>query len=101
MGFDLSVPITAFVVAVMLAFVVRWVFKPSRPRTGRPAHGPGADLGMLTAVLGSAGRSQALTVKNRLSAGGVRCTVSRLDANHYDVLVFTADADKARRLLEG
>lgn len=99
MGFDLSVPITAFVVASVLAVLVRWVFRPSRPRTGRPDHGPGADLGLLSPVLAATTRSAALSAKNVLSAEGIRCSLSRLEVDRYDVLVFTPDLDRAQQVL--
>ncbi|MGX7679404.1 hypothetical protein ACSMXN_10965 [Jatrophihabitans sp. DSM 45814] len=101
MGFDLSVPLTAFVMAALLAFVLRWAFRPSRPRTGRPAQGPNADLGLLTAVLSSASRSEALRAKNQLSAAGIRCSLSRLAADRYDLLVFRPDVERATELLAG
>jgi hypothetical protein len=77
------------------------VFAPSRPRTGRPASGPGADLGMLVPLLNSAPRSQVLSAKNRLSEKGIRASVSRIDANHYDLLVFAPDVERAEQILSG
>ncbi len=99
MGFDYSVPLTAFGMAAILALMVRWVFRPSRPRTGRPDHGPGADLGMLTPVLSAAPRSRAVSSKTRLSEQGLRCSLSRIDAEHYDLLVFRTELDRAREIL--
>ena len=99
MGFDLSVPITAFVIAAILAFVLRWVFAPSRPRTGRPQTGPGADLGLLTPVLAATNRSHALEAKNALAAEGIRCSLSRLALDRYDVLVLESDLDRARTVV--
>lgn len=99
MGFDLSTLVWAAGIIAVLMVAMRWVFKPSRPRTGRPDSGPQANLGLLTPVLSSAPRSQALQVKNLLSGKGIRCSVSRLDRDRYDVLVFHADAARARALL--
>jgi hypothetical protein len=98
-GFDLGILVWAIGIIGVLMLVTRWVFSPSRPRTGRPEGGPNANLGLLTPVLSHAGRSQALAAKNLLSAQGIRCSVSRLERDSYDVLVFRADADQARRLL--
>jgi hypothetical protein len=98
-GFDLSVPITAFVVAIILSLVLRWVFRPSRPRTGRPERGPGADLGMLRPVLSSAPRTRVLRAKNPLSAQGIRCSLSRLSVDSYDLLVFEEDLEHAEEIL--
>lgn len=99
MGFDLSVLGSAFAVAAGLILILRWVFGTSRPRTGRPAHGPDADLGMLTPVLREASRASALQAKNRLSENGIRCSLSRLDRDRYDVLVFSPDAERANIVL--
>ena len=99
MGFDLSVPLTVIAMAAVLTLMMRWVFKPSRPRTGRPDHGVNADLGMLTPVLASTSRSDALRAKNLLSAAGIRCSVSRLNLDVYDVLVFNPDRERAAEVL--
>lgn len=99
MGFDLSVPITAFVIAAILAVVLRWIFTPSRPRTGRPQAGPGADLGLLAPVLASTSRSHALAAKNALASEGIRCSLSRLALDRYDVLVLETDLARARTVV--
>jgi hypothetical protein len=86
----------------VLMLVMRWVFAPSsRPHTGRPRSGPEADLGLLVPVLEHAARTNALRVKDFLSSRGIRCSVSRLDRDSYDVLVFGRDAPRARELLDG
>jgi hypothetical protein len=99
MGFDLGILVWAAGIIGVLMLVTRWVFSPSRPRTGRPEGGPHANLGLLTPVLSHAGRSDALAAKNLLSQQGIRCSVSRLERDSYDVLVFGVDADRARQLL--
>jgi hypothetical protein len=99
MGFDLGILVWAAGILAVLMLVTRWVFTPSRPRTGRPQAGPQADLGLLTPVLSHAPRGQALAAKNLLSENGIRCSVSRLDRDSYDLLVFGPDAERARRLL--
>jgi hypothetical protein len=98
-GFDLGILVWAIGIVAVLMMMTRWVFKPSRPRTGRPDSGPDADLGLLIPVLSHASRSRALTAKNLLSEQGIRCSVSRLDRDSYDLLVFRADADRAHALL--
>lgn len=99
MGFDLGILVWAIGIIGVLMLMTRWIFSPSRPRTGRPQAGPRADLGLLTPVLSHAGRSEALAAKNLLSAQGIRCSVSRIERDSYDVLVFGAEADRARQLL--
>ena len=98
-GFDLGILVWAIGISAVLMLVTRWVFQPSRPRTGRPESGPNANLGLLTPVLSAAPRSQVLSAKDRLSQQGIRCSVSRLDRDSYDLLVFGTDADRARELL--
>jgi hypothetical protein len=99
-GFDLGVLAWAVVLVSVLTLVLRWVFKPSRPATGRPQYGAGANLGLLTPVVSQAPRAQALRAKTRLSGEGIRCSVSRRALDCYDVLVFAGEADRARRLLD-
>ena len=100
MGFDLSVLFWAAGVLLLLSLVMRWVFRPSRPHTGRPVYGPGANLGLLTPVVSQAPRANALDAKNRLSTEGIRCSLSRHDRDSYDVLVFEPEAERARQLLD-
>jgi hypothetical protein len=102
MGFDLGVLVWMAGILVLLTVIMRWVFAPSsRPHTGRPQTGPKADLGLLVAVVSRTPRSDALRVKDFLSTRGVRCSMSRLDRDSYDVLVFGGDEPKARELLNG
>jgi hypothetical protein len=98
---DLIVYAVALLALASLILVMRWVFSSSdRPSTGRKEHGPGANLGMLRPVLASAPRADALEAKNRLSEKGIRCSLSRIDAAHYDLLVFVQDLDQAKSTLE-
>jgi hypothetical protein len=100
-GFDLGVLVWAFLIVGGLVLVLRWTFKPSRPRTGRPQYGPHADLGLLTPVLSAAALTDALAARDRLSEHGIRCSLSRLNRDSYDVLVFAPDVERARQLLAG
>jgi hypothetical protein len=101
MGADLPVLLLAMLVAAILVLIMRWVFSTSRPATGRPDQGPNANHGLLVPVLSQASRSAALAAKNRLSDKGIRCSMSRLDHDHYDVMVFAADLDAAQAQLAG
>jgi hypothetical protein len=102
MGFDIGVLLWMVGIIAVLMLVMRWVFAPSsRPHTGRPRTGPEADLGLLVPVLKRAPRSNALQVKDFLSTRGIRCSMSRLDRDSYDVLVFGRDVSRARELLDG
>jgi hypothetical protein len=46
-----------------------------------------------------ASRAAAIDAKNRLTAQGIRCSLSRIDHEHYDVLVFADDLDRAKAAL--
>jgi hypothetical protein len=101
MGFDLLTALSPFVVIGLLGLVLRWIFKSSRPHTGRPVTGTNANLGLLVPVLGGVSRMQALEGKDRLSAQNIRCSLSRRDRDSYDLMVFAADLIAATRLLKG
>jgi len=98
-GFDFPLMLLALTVAGFLILVMRWVFATSRPHTGRPERGPNANLGMLRAALPTSSRAAAITAKDRLLAAGIRCSLSRVDHERYDVLVFADDLDRAQALL--
>jgi hypothetical protein len=53
----------------------------------------------LRPVLSRTPRAAALAAKDRLSRQGIRCSMSRIEIDCYDVLVFAPDADRARSLL--
>jgi hypothetical protein len=98
-GADLPVLLVALIVATLLMMITRWVFSTSRPATGRPQVGPDANLGMLRPAINMASRAAAIDAKNRLTAQGIRCSLSRIDHEHYDVLVFADDLDRAKAAL--
>lgn len=99
MGFDFTTLFWAAGIIVVLSFVMRWVFAPSkRPRTGRPDSGPNADHGLLVPVQETT-RTNALTMKNRLIDEGIRSSVSRLEVDRYQVMVFRTDAERATQIL--
>jgi hypothetical protein len=97
-GYDLLV---ALGVAVLLLLVVRWVFRPSRPRSAlRPPDAAASpDLGLLTVVTTGIDRQAALRQRAVLGEAGIRSSMSRRRDGHFDVLVFHADARTARSLL--
>jgi hypothetical protein len=99
LGYDSSVLLALLVAGGFLILTMRWVFKPSRPRTGRPESGPGANLGLLSPVLTHSRRAAAIAAKDRLSSEGVRCSLSRIESDCYDVLVFAPDLEKAHAVL--
>lgn len=98
---DGSAEVTALLVVGVLAFVMRWVFKPSRKRqAGRPVDATESrELGLLT-VVATVARSDAQTRRAQLGERGIRSSASRRSDGNVDVLVFHGDADAARRILE-
>jgi hypothetical protein len=101
MGNDPSAAIVAIVVILLLGLVLRWVFKPSRPRSGgRPVDASDSpDLGLLTVIVTRLSRQEALERRSVLGDAGIRSSMSKRRDGTLDVLVFHADADRARTLL--
>jgi hypothetical protein len=101
MGSDPPALIIAVVVVLILALVLRWVFKPSRPhpivRPVDAAESP--NLGLLTVVATAVDRDDALRQRARLGEAGIRSSMSRRRDGRMDVLVFAADENAARLLL--
>jgi hypothetical protein len=94
--------LTALVVIGILALVTRWVFRPARPnvRPRRPVDATEAhDLGLLTVVLTGLPRREALERRAALGEAGIRSSMSARRDGTMDVLVFRADADRARIVL--
>jgi hypothetical protein len=100
-GNDPSAVIVAILVILILALVMRWVFRPSRPnRAGRPVDAAeSANLGLLTVVLSGVSRQGALERRAQLGEANIRSSMSRRRDGMYDVLVFHGDADQARFVL--
>ena len=100
-GDDLSAMILAFVVIGMLILLMRWIFTPSHPRGAGPLvdASDSRELGLLDVVATALPRAAALQARAALGAVGIRSSMSRRRNGHLDVLVFQADADRARDLL--
>ena len=100
MGNDPSALIVAVVVVLLLSLVLRWVFRPSRPRGARPVDAAdSADLGLLTVVVSGLDRQEAMQQRAVLGEAGIRSSMSKRRDGKLDVLVFHGDADTARLLL--
>lgn len=102
MGNDPSAGVIAVLVVLLLALVLRWVFRPSRPRTGArpPDAADSPNLGLLTVIESGLPRHDALSQRARLGEANIRSSMSRRRDGLMDVLVFHADADRARLLLD-
>jgi hypothetical protein len=100
-GNDPSAALIAIGVVLVLALVLRWVFRPSRPRRMQrpPDASDSPDLGLLTVIVSGVERSAALRRRAVLGEAGIRSSMSRRRDGTLDVLVFHADADAARILL--
>jgi hypothetical protein len=100
-GNDPSAVLTALGAVLLLALVMRWAFRPSRPRQStRPVDATDSpDLGLLTVIVSGIDRSEALRRRAVLGEAGIRSSMSRRRDGTFDVLVFHPDAGAARFLL--
>ncbi len=100
MGNDPSAGIIALLAVGVLALIMRWVFRPSRPRTGALVDASDArELGLLTVVATAVPRPDAMRQRARLGEAGIRSSMSRRRDGTMDVLVFHGDVDRARAIL--
>jgi hypothetical protein len=99
-GADLPTVLILVVVVTLLVVVMRWTFRPSRPRRGRPVDAADSpDLGMLDVIVADVPRAEALQLRAKLGEAGIRTSMSRRRNGDMDVLVFKDDAEAARALL--
>ena len=101
MSNDPSPGIIAILVVLLLALILRWVFRPSRKRTGaRPLDASDSpNLGLLTVIMSGLNRQEAMERRAKLGEAAIRSSMSKRRDGLLDVLVFHADADRARMLL--
>jgi hypothetical protein len=101
-GADLPTVLVLIVVLALLLVIMKWTFRPARPRTGRPvdaAESP--DLGMLDVIVADIPRDQAMALRAKLGEAGIRTSMSRRRNGDMDVLVFKEDTEQAREVLAG
>jgi hypothetical protein len=93
--------VTALLVVGLLMLLTRWVFRPSRPnvRIRRPPDASEGNLGLLTVVLSQVPKQDVTARRKVLQDAGIRSSVSTRRDGTVDVLVFAADADRARIVL--
>ncbi|SDJ30026.1 hypothetical protein SAMN05444157_2716 [Frankineae bacterium MT45] len=97
---DLPTLVTTLMLAFILVLVMRWVFKPSRPHSGRaPDASASTELGLLEVVATSLDRREAMNVRAALGEATIRTSLSTRRDGKFDVLVFRADADRAHQIL--
>jgi hypothetical protein len=100
-GNDPSAVLIALGAVLLLVLVMRWVFRPSTPRTaGRPIDASDSpDLGLLTVIVSGVNRTDAMRHRAVLGEAGIRSSMSKRRDGTHDVLVFHGDAETARILL--
>ena len=96
-------PLIAFGALGVILLLCRWVFSTSDRdrRTAQRAARPGdagADYGLLVPVAAVRTSDDAEMLRSLLREAGIRCTVVERDGG-AEVLVFAADADRARDLV--
>jgi hypothetical protein len=98
--YDVSADVIIFAVVGVLALIMRWVFRPSRPPTGRPVDASEArELGLLTVIRIAVPREQARAELASLQTAGIRTSLSRRHDGLLDVLVFDRDVLRAQTVL--
>lgn len=98
MNGDLNVLGLALIVLLGMTALMRWVFKPSRPRTRTVVPGD-AVPGLLRTVRTGLTRADGLALRAVLGDAGIRTSMSTRRDGRVDVSVFQADEDRARALL--
>ena len=95
-----SALVVVILVVCVLGLITRWVFKPSRPRTGPVVDATeSTDLGMLDVLAADLSRADAMSLRAVLGDAGIRSSISRRRNGDVDVLVFRDDLPRARELL--
>lgn len=96
--------LTALIALLALVLVMRWVFARPKYRRARPVDATndtsGAELGLLSVIATRLARQDAMQARAVLGESDIRSSMSRRRDGNYDVLVFHADVDRARGLLE-
>jgi hypothetical protein len=99
--YDISAEVIALVVLGVLALVMRWVFHRPRLISRAPVDAAdSAELGLLSVIASGLPRNEAMRRRAVLGEAGIRSSMSLRRDGTMDVLVFHADADRARTLLE-
>lgn len=98
-------PVIAVIAVLIIIAFMRWAFSqktrydPFDPDSSRRAAETAADFtGLLQPVAALPRRDQALAFRAVLSDAGIRSTIREPAQGRAEVLVFPADADRARQL---
>ena len=91
-------PLVAVGALGVIILMCRWVFAPPKAKAAMPAPTRGGDYGLLVPIATVRTAADAEMLRSVLHGAGIRCTVA-VDAEGADVLVFRADALRARDLV--
>lgn len=92
-------PLMAFGALGVILLLCRWVFAPPKAdRRPAPATSRGSDYGLLVPVTTVRTADDAEMLRAVLREAGIRCTITT-GAQGAEVLVFGADASRARELV--
>lgn len=98
--FEVWAQLTALAAAGLLVLIMRWVFRPSRPRTGAvPDASDARELGLLSVIATGLPRTEANRQRALLDHEGVRASVSRRRDGTADLLVFSTDVERAQEVI--
>jgi hypothetical protein len=95
---DLGILVTTLVALLVLALLMRWIFRPTRDRRRLLVPGD-AVPGLLVPVRTGLARAEALALRAVLGDADIRSSMSARRDGQFDVLVFRADEDRARAVL--
>lgn len=98
MNGNLGVLGLALLALLAMSLLMRWVFRPSRPRQ-RVLIPNDAVPGLLVTVRAGLRRADGLALRAHLGDAGIRSSMSTRRDGLVDVSVFTADAERARAVL--
>ena len=98
MNGDLGILITAFIALSGMSLLMRWIFRPSRHRRRTLIPGD-AVPGLLVPLRVGVNRGDGTALRAVLGDSNIRSSLSARRDGRFDVLVFTADLDRAQRLL--
>jgi hypothetical protein len=97
---DTSAQLTVLIALGVLIVIMRWVFSGKKRHRARPVDASDSrELGLLQVVATKLSRDGAMRARARLGESDIRSSMSRRSDGSYDVLVFSADVDRARPLL--
>lgn len=91
-------PLVAFAALAVILLMCRWVFATPKAAAPAPPAARGEDYGLLVPIATVRTADDAEMLRALLREAGIRCTVAA-DDDGADVLVFAADALRARTLV--